>query len=56
MTGPVSIRLAGPADADAIGALTREAYAKWVALVGREPKPMTAVRVNAASAQLTSGT
>jgi ribosomal protein S18 acetylase RimI-like enzyme len=37
----VSIRLAGPADAAAIGALTREAYAKWVPIAGREPKPMT---------------
>jgi ribosomal protein S18 acetylase RimI-like enzyme len=37
----VSIRLAGPADAEAIGALTREAYAKWVPVAGREPKPMT---------------
>jgi GNAT superfamily N-acetyltransferase len=33
---------ATPADADAIRALTREAYAKWVPLIGREPKPMTA--------------
>jgi ribosomal protein S18 acetylase RimI-like enzyme len=37
----VSIRLAGPADAAAIGALTREAYAKWVPITGREPLPMT---------------
>lgn len=29
-------------DAAAIRALTREAYAKWVPLIGREPKPMTA--------------
>jgi ribosomal protein S18 acetylase RimI-like enzyme len=31
-----------PSDAPAIRALTREAYAKWVPLIGREPKPMTA--------------
>jgi ribosomal protein S18 acetylase RimI-like enzyme len=37
----VSVRRATPKDAAAIGALTREAYAKWVALVGREPLPMT---------------
>lgn len=29
-------------DAAAIRDLTREAYAKWVPLIGREPKPMTA--------------
>jgi N-acetylglutamate synthase-like GNAT family acetyltransferase len=29
-------------DAPAIRALVREAYAKWVPLIGREPKPMTA--------------
>ncbi len=29
-----------PADAKAIRRLTREAYAKWVALIGREPLPM----------------
>jgi GNAT superfamily N-acetyltransferase len=29
-------------DAPAIRALTREAYAKWVPLIGREPKPMMA--------------
>ena len=34
-------RLAGPADAEAIHALTRLAYAKWVAVIGREPLPMT---------------
>ena len=36
------IRIAEAADADAVRALTRAAYAKWVPLVGREPKPMTA--------------
>ena len=38
---PVRQRLAGPADAEAITALTRLAYAKWVAVIGREPLPMT---------------
>ncbi|HEX7758247.1 MAG TPA: GNAT family N-acetyltransferase [Caulobacteraceae bacterium] len=37
----MTLRLANEADAEAIGALTREAYAKWVALIGREPLPMT---------------
>jgi N-acetylglutamate synthase-like GNAT family acetyltransferase len=35
------IRKAELADAAAITALTREAYAKWVPLIGREPLPMT---------------
>ena len=34
-------RNATKADAFAIQALTREAYAKWVPLIGREPLPMT---------------
>jgi hypothetical protein len=29
-------------DAAAIRKLTREAYAKWVSVIGREPRPMTA--------------
>ncbi len=37
----VSQRLAGPADAAAIAALTHEAYAKWVPIAGRKPLPMT---------------
>ena len=36
------IRRAIAADALAVQALTRAAYAKWVPLIGREPKPMTA--------------
>lgn len=36
-----SLRIATADDAEAIGALTREAYAKWVSLIGREPLPMT---------------
>jgi len=38
----IELRLATPSDAAAIRDLTREAYAKWVPLIGREPKPMTA--------------
>ncbi len=34
-------------DADAIRSLTREAYSKWVPVIGREPKPMTADYVEA---------
>lgn len=37
-----SLRRAVPADAGLVRALTRAAYAKWVAIVGREPRPMTA--------------
>jgi GNAT superfamily N-acetyltransferase len=38
---PTPPRRATPADAPAIRALTRAAYAKWVPLIGREPTPMT---------------
>ena len=38
----ITLRRAGPADAAAIAALTRAAYEKWVAVLGRAPKPMTA--------------
>jgi N-acetylglutamate synthase-like GNAT family acetyltransferase len=37
-----SFRRATSADAAAVRALTRAAYAKWVPLIGREPKPMVA--------------
>jgi GNAT superfamily N-acetyltransferase len=37
-----NLRRAMPADAAAVRALTRNAYAKWVPVVGREPRPMTA--------------
>ncbi len=37
-----TLRAATPADAAAIRALTRAAYARWVPLIGREPKPMGA--------------
>jgi ribosomal protein S18 acetylase RimI-like enzyme len=36
------IRRAVPADAEAIAALTRAAYEKWIPVIGRAPKPMTA--------------
>jgi ribosomal protein S18 acetylase RimI-like enzyme len=36
------LRQAVAADAGAIRALTRAAYTKWVPVIGREPKPMTA--------------
>jgi ribosomal protein S18 acetylase RimI-like enzyme len=38
----MSLRRATPADAPAIAALTRAAYAKWVEVIGREPLPMQA--------------
>jgi N-acetylglutamate synthase-like GNAT family acetyltransferase len=42
MSTPLILRRATPADAPAIFALTRAAYAKWVKRIGREPLPMTA--------------
>jgi len=42
VSGRIELRRAGAADAPAVRALTREAYAKWVPLIGREPKPMVA--------------
>jgi GNAT superfamily N-acetyltransferase len=38
----LEIRRAVPADAAAIAALTRAAYEKWIPVIGRAPKPMTA--------------
>lgn len=38
----LQLRLAAPADAPMIRNLTREAYAPWVAVIGREPLPMGA--------------
>ena len=35
------LRRATAADAAAARGLTREAYAKWIPVIGREPKPMT---------------
>jgi GNAT superfamily N-acetyltransferase len=37
-----TLRRAVASDAAAVRALTRAAYAKWVPLIGREPKPMGA--------------
>ena len=36
------VRRATSADAEAVRGLTRSAYARWVPLIGREPRPMTA--------------
>lgn len=36
------LRRATPADAEAVRDLTRAAYAQWISVLGREPKPMTA--------------
>ena len=41
MDSAVTLRIAVEADADTIGDLTREAYAKWVPVIGRKPLPMT---------------
>ncbi len=40
--GGAGLRRAVPADAAAIRELTRAAYAKWVPIIGREPRPMMA--------------
>lgn len=40
--GALSLLPATAEDAGAIRSLTREAYRKWVPVIGREPKPMTA--------------
>ena len=45
-------RRATLADAADVRALTRAAYAKWVPLIGREPKPMTADYERAVSAHV----
>jgi GNAT superfamily N-acetyltransferase len=42
MDETVNLRIGRPADVEAIRALTREAYAKWVKVIGREPLPMAA--------------
>jgi ribosomal protein S18 acetylase RimI-like enzyme len=39
---PLPLRRATSGDAADVRLLTRSAYAKWVPLIGREPKPMTA--------------
>jgi GNAT superfamily N-acetyltransferase len=38
----LKVRRAAAADAAAVRTLTRQAYAKWVPVIGREPKPMAA--------------
>ena len=40
--GDIRLRRAIPADAVTIRELTRAAYAKWVPIIGREPRPMMA--------------
>jgi GNAT superfamily N-acetyltransferase len=40
--GGATLRRATAADVPAVRELTRAAYAKWIALIGREPRPMTA--------------
>lgn len=42
MDDELTFRCAIAADAPAVVALVRQAYAKWVALIGREPRPMAA--------------
>ena len=42
MSGTLEMRRAVASDAAEVRDLTRQAYAKWVPLIGREPKPMTA--------------
>ena len=37
----VAFRRAGKADAGAVRQLTRDVYAKWITVIGREPMPMT---------------
>ena len=46
------LRRAAQADAASVRALTREAYAKWIALINREPLPMTADYDRAVAAHL----
>ncbi len=41
-TGTPTLRQAAAPDAAAVRALVRAAYAKWVPVIGREPKPMGA--------------
>ena len=42
MTTALALRRATATDAEAVRTLVRACYAKWVPLIGREPKPMTA--------------
>ena len=38
----IDLRRAAPADAQVVRSLVRDAYAKWVPVMGREPMPMLA--------------
>ncbi|HWY66020.1 MAG TPA: GNAT family N-acetyltransferase [Rhizomicrobium sp.] len=40
MDEAISLRRANESDAADIAALTREAYSRWIAILGREPLPM----------------
>jgi predicted N-acetyltransferase YhbS len=42
MSAVLEFRRAGPDDAGTVRELTRKAYSKWCAVIGREPLPMTA--------------
>ena len=42
MSDALRFRRAGPEDAKAVRDLTRAAYSKWIAIIGREPLPMAA--------------
>jgi ribosomal protein S18 acetylase RimI-like enzyme len=48
----LAFRRAGPDDAETIRALTHAAYAKWVPVIGRRPKPMNADYDHAVRAHL----
>lgn len=37
-----ALRRAGPADAEAVRALVLRGYARWIPVIGREPRPMLA--------------
>ncbi|MEV7239554.1 GNAT family N-acetyltransferase [Streptomyces sp. NPDC051020] len=41
MPDELTLRRAAPDDTDAVHALVHSAYAKWVPVIGRPPKPMT---------------
>ena len=52
MTQPMSLRRATSDDVAVVRDLTLSAYAKWVPLIGREPKPMTANYERAVAAHI----
>ncbi len=39
---PLTVRRAGPQDADSVRTVVQAAYAKWVPVLGRKPVPMVA--------------